>query len=349
MNRKMGRKKYWIKQRILVEFNDTIFPNVERLKQCYIRKNYGYFYKAVENSRELTWSELYAHYGIDYDHVKRQPNIWTAEKLIAYMKGLIENGDPINLTALSQHQEHFYKAIKRSKEITEVDLYARSGADYYEVNRQKRYKTDKDARVKLMSLTKNGIQLYKKYIQADDNALYQYLLERGKGSLDKGIENVGYKYTKNRTYPRYKIFDLNFLKVLGYRFEDVVSYTFSKLKTTIKDNNETFKGCKPDFIDGNDGTWYDAKLTTLGVNRHIKEGKYALNADKVIYIYLVETEELISPVPINVIVYHVEEFVQRIKDSYTKGLIKGRLHEIEMMTEHSAIDTSLMKLEEDRS
>ncbi|MBW9234730.1 hypothetical protein JQK62_21270, partial [Leptospira santarosai] len=82
----------------------------------------------------------------------------------------------------------------------------------------------------------------------------------------RGIEKVRFKVTKKRKMPDYRIFDDDFPKLLGHRFEDALSFIFSSLNNGIIDNNDKIAGCKPDFIDELSGDWYDAKLTTKAVN-----------------------------------------------------------------------------------
>lgn len=337
-NRRNGRKKYWTKETIINCFQNEILPNAESLKQSNIRKHHFYFYKAVENSIEITWSELYALSSLDYFEIKNEPSIWTRKKLIGYMEIIIQKGEQVNLTALSRNHEPFYKALKRSKSISEEDLYSACGLDYRKVNRQKRYKADDDARKKLIALTKIGIPLTRKFM---DSALYHFLLERGDGSLERGIEKVDYKATKNRKIPNYRIDDKKFLVLLGHCFQDALSAIFSSLNEGIKDNNDKFGACVPDFIDKLSGDWYDAKLTTNSANQCIRDAKYHNTAEKVILVYLEKTAEIYSPLPDNVEVNNVEEYVSMVKGKFTKGFLMGRLYEIRRLIEHSIIGSKV--------
>jgi hypothetical protein len=336
-------EKYWTKERIIDTFQNEILPVADSLRPSYIRKHFSAFYSALNKSEEISWSELYALFGYDYDEIIKQPNVWTRNELINYMKDLIEKGEKVNLTSLSQNHEPFYKALMRSKEITLEELCTECGLDYGEIKRQKRYDDDKTARKKLIYLTQEGIPLHAKWIRPIDSALYNYLRNRGNGSLREGIKEVGFKATNIRNIPDIRIYDLNFLQLLGHRFQDVVSTLFKLIKMNIKDNVKEFNHCKPDFVNDQEVIWYDAKLTTHTVNEHIKKEKYHPIAEKVIYVYLEETEALISQLPPNVQVVNVDMFVNLIKNKTKKEYINGRLQEIKCLIGHSAIDNSLAK------
>lgn len=341
--RHIGQEKYWTREKLIKYFKDEILPNNEGLKRRDLTKKHRPFCRGMDNSKEITWSELYAVFNLDYEEIKRQPSYWNRERLIEYMMNLIKMGEPVNITALSDNHEPFYKALIRSKEITVEELCNVCGLDYKLVRREKRYQTDDDARTGLIKLSSKGIPLHKAKMVRKDTALYKYLLERGNGSLQRGIQLVGFNVTKEMDVPAVRINDLRYAQLLGHYFEKVLAEIFEILRLGIQGNNELVNHCRPDFISKKDGTWYDAKLSTRGVFEHIQEGVYVKEAKKIIYVYLLCTKETNVEIPENVKIIHVDEFVNKIKSSTKRENILGKLLMIKDLYKHLMINNQQKK------
>lgn len=342
--RNLGNQKFWNKERLTSYFRDVILPNNEGLKRRDLVKNHNHFCRGMDNSNEITWYELYALFNLDYEAIKREPAYWNRARLIEFMLHLIENGEPVNLTALSNNHESFYKALMRSKEITIEELCEICGLDYKLVKREKRYKSDDDARQGLIKLSNKGIPLYKAKIVRKDAALYKYLLERGNGNLQRGMEFVGFKVTKDNSIPDIRISDRRYIQILGHHFQKVVSDIFNVLRLGIRDNNELINGLKPDFVSKKDGTWYDAKISTRGVYDHILDGQYLENAKKVVYVYLENTKELnVELLPSNVEIVHVDKYAEMIKSRQKKEYFEGKLSLLSDLYKHLMIRDSQKK------
>lgn len=324
--RHVGNEKFWVKDKLISYFRDVILPNNKGLKRRDLVKEHNHFCRGMDNSKEITWSELYALFNLDYEAIKREPAYWNRARLIEFMLHLIDIGDPVNLTALSENHESFYKALMRSKEITVEELCEICGLDYKLVKREKKYKSDDDARQGLIRLSNKGVTSYNAKNVRKDTALYKYLRERGNGDLQRGMELVGFKVTKNNTIPDIPISNPQYTSILGHHFEKVVSDIFNTLRIGIRDNIESINGLRPDFVTNEDGIWYDAKISTGAVFDDILDGRYAKNAKKVVYVYLETTKELNTDLlPSNVEIEHVDKYTEMIKTRKRKEYFLGKL------------------------
>ncbi|MEC5424312.1 hypothetical protein QGM71_12500 [Virgibacillus sp. C22-A2] len=342
--RKIGNEKYWVREKLIQYFANEILPNNKGLKRRDLVKEYNHFCRGMDNSKEITWSELYALFNLDYEAIKREPAYWNRARLIEFMLHLIKIGEPVNLTALSNNHESFYKALMRSKEITVEELCKICGLDYKLVRREKKYKTDDDARQGLINLFIKGISLYKAKYVRKDQALYKYLLERGNGNLQRGMELVGFKVTKDNSIPKILISNLIYSQILGHHFQKVVSDIFNILRLGIRDNIESINGLKPDFFSKKDGTWYDAKISTRAVYDDILDGRYAETAKKVVYVYLENTKELNAELlPVNVEIVHVYKYVEMIKNRQRKEHFLGKLSLLSDLYKHFVVRDSQKK------
>ncbi|MGN8842983.1 hypothetical protein ACTNDN_09195 [Niallia sp. HCP3S3_B10] len=342
--RNIGDRKFWTKGRLISYFGNVILPKNEGLKRRDLVKNHNHFCRGMDNSQEITWYELYALFGLDYEAIKREPAYWNRDRLIEFMFHLIEIGEPVNLTALSDNHESFYKALLYSKDITVEELCEICGLDYKLVKRERKYKSDDDARQGLIKLSSKGITLYNAKNVRKDTALYKYLRERGNGNLQRGMELVGFKVTKDSSIPEIRISDIRYSQILGHHFQKVVSDIFNILRLGIRDNIESINGLKPDFVSKKDGTWYDAKISSRAVYDSIIDGRYAEKAKKVVYVYLENTKELNTDLlPSNVEIVHVDKYTEMIKNRQKKDYFLGKLALLSDLYKHLMIKDSQKK------
>lgn len=337
MSRKKGRNKFWTNEQIFNEFENVILVKNSRPKQSFIRKNFGYFYKAVENSN-LTWSILYAHFGLDYHEICRQPPKWTQQKFVEDIREIWEKGGRINPEALRIHHPNLHRALMRNAEegkiiLDEVFMKA-CGITYKEtLILKKKYPDDHSIRDGLITLIKSKkIPLFfiAKDIREVDEALYLAIIDIGKGSFEVGLEKLGFYLPQDKEVT-FKVmiskeFKVFLFKLFGHEYEEIVADIFKALKFSFK-RRPIIQGLKPDFVIGE--TWLDAKLTTRAVNDALgRENGYHTKSNSVKYIYLLDTEPLPEKLPNNVEIIHVSYYIEQIKNKKTKYLIMGKIYGI---------------------
>src|SRR5690606_36423804 len=112
----------------------------------------------------------------------------------------------------------------------------------------------------------------------------------------------------------------------------------------IRDNIELINGLRPDFLSEKDGTWYDAKISTRAVYESILDGRYAANANKVVYVYLENTKELNTELlPSNVEIVQVNKYTEMIKSRLKKEHILGKLSLLSDLYKHLMVRDSQKK------
>lgn len=363
----MGEKK-WRRETFIKVFGEEILPHAESLRRNYFRNHPNptlkAFWSAMNKTKEITYVDLYSLFGLDYEEIKNQPHIWTRDKIISFMKKIISDNNRvrINPTFLAEQYEFFYAAIRRSKIITFEELYAEVGLTYSEQKRKKRYQNKEDVKKKLKEYQAIGIRLKPIFIRQHDIALYNYLLQLGKGSFGEALKDFGVNVQfdlpvikqvgLNQVRMDYKFFNKGFKFVLAYRFEDIVDDILTVTQSGFYRNSRVINGCIPDFIDNSMKVWLDAKFSTAEINRHIVKNKYSSIAKKVIYIYFRKNQKLINSIPSNVEIYSIWEYVERFSkevrdkflyDLYSVTQLLDIFDLINNLEVNQKVDITLMK------
>lgn len=269
VKRRKGRNKFWLKERIILEFKNVIIPKNPRPKRIFIRKYYNYLERAIDNSNEITWHELYATAKLDFEEICKEPPIWTFDKFVKDLKIYFENGEDLNPTALSVNHNNWYTQLRRAEKngmFNREDVFAALGLKYQDfIKLKKKYPNKESVREGLIKVygLNHFHTLTPKVVREEDFPLYLALLEYG-SNFEEGCTNIGFKLSKrDEVTPMYLVTleeKRKYCVIFGYEFEAILNNIFILLKQPFKRNNLIIKGVKPDFTYNEDEIWVDANI-----------------------------------------------------------------------------------------
>jgi hypothetical protein len=354
---RIGCKKFWNEKMICYVFENVVLVCNKRPKSNFIRTHFNPLYRAIYNSNEITWVTLYAKFGLDYNEISKERVKWTFEVFCEYLRGVYLSGVKINPTSLSIFHHNFYRALKRHEKQGKIDVEqvyrVACGIHYKDVLKlYKKYPDENSMRkgiIKYMSSGKLALNFSAKDMKRTDIALYLSITGIGEGSFEKGLKKLGFSIPKkNKVFMRKVSMETKkeFYIIFGKKFELILDDLFKALKLPVLPNEKEILGVRPDFVHENGMECYDAKLTTKRVNEAlIKEDGYHTKFETVEYIYLVQTEVILSDkTPSNVKVTHVSHYLNQLSSrSKIRARIQAELDLISEIAEGLEIDYSLQK------
>jgi hypothetical protein len=314
-------------------FITIIIPLNGRPRQSFIRAIDHRFYKAVENCKTLTWPELYAAAGLDYELIKKLPYMWGVDEFGRCLRKFYENGERLNPLSLHLNHANFYRQLRYHIEkygITAEEVYVKAGLNYKDYVRYKKYGTMESVRKGLIKIyEKNNYHIDVQLVRDLDSTLYTALMKYGP-TFWKSCCNVGFTYTREERPMQFtmKLREKTIISQLFGRWLEVITQEIiDALKLRYIKNTDNINGSVPDFVHVKEDKWLEIKLTSKCVNAALKkEDGYPGKTDKVIYMYLIKTENLITEIPDNVEIKDVLYFTNQIKNLKKRAYIEGELN-----------------------